>query len=205
MVLRVRVAPWVGLGAATGVREALCQLDLERSSTRCSRWREPQRAAEQLGGAIEREPFARAARGLFGALGGFLDPTRRLQVADQHLRVANRLLRRFERDRRRTDGGDELALPCRTRTELAHARIVEAEGAQEARLALDAHLAEARLLDGLQVLGALARRPSRRLAEKPPPRMTDEALRPELVRLRTQGGSPYVIHAFDQAIARLDA
>ena len=31
------------------------------------------------------------------------------------------------------------------------------------------------------------------------------ALRPELVRLRTQGGSPYVIHAFDQAIARLDA
>lgn len=30
------------------------------------------------------------------------------------------------------------------------------------------------------------------------------ALRPELVRLRTLGGSPYVIHAFDQAIARLD-
>ncbi len=30
------------------------------------------------------------------------------------------------------------------------------------------------------------------------------ALRPALVRLRTQGGSPYVIHAFDQAIARLD-
>jgi ATP:ADP antiporter, AAA family len=29
-------------------------------------------------------------------------------------------------------------------------------------------------------------------------------LRPELVRLRTLGGSPYVIHAFDQAIARLD-
>jgi len=32
-----------------------------------------------------------------------------------------------------------------------------------------------------------------------------QALRPELVRLRTLGGSPYVIHAFDQAIARLDA
>jgi hypothetical protein len=31
------------------------------------------------------------------------------------------------------------------------------------------------------------------------------ALRPELVRLRSQGASPHVLHAFDQAIARLDA
>ncbi len=31
------------------------------------------------------------------------------------------------------------------------------------------------------------------------------ALRPELVRLRALGGSPYVLHAFDQAIERLDA
>ncbi|HWO20991.1 MAG TPA: hypothetical protein VNO30_19625 [Kofleriaceae bacterium] len=30
------------------------------------------------------------------------------------------------------------------------------------------------------------------------------ALRPELVRLRTLGGSPYEVHAFDQAITRLD-